>query len=97
MLGQLAAEAGMVDAFVAAWKPRARMHGAYFVPDRHTLYAAQVLTQQLYPKFINTLRDLAGGGMIMLPSSVADFANPEIARAHREDAAVAGGERATTG
>ena len=33
--GQLAAEAGMVEAMVhAAWRPRARMHGAYFVPDR---------------------------------------------------------------
>ncbi len=26
-----------------------------------------------------TLRELAGGGMIMLPSSVRDFANPELA------------------
>jgi 4-hydroxyphenylacetate 3-monooxygenase len=54
------------------------MHGAYFVPDRHTLYAAQTLTQQLYAKVINTLRELAGGGLIMLPSSVKDFDNPEI-------------------
>jgi 4-hydroxyphenylacetate 3-monooxygenase len=38
-----------------------------------------VLTQQLYPKFLNTLRDLAGGGMIMQPSSYRDFGNPEIA------------------
>ena len=52
--------------------------GDYFVPDRHTLYAAQVLTQQLYSKVITTLRDLAGGGMIMLPSSVADFGNPDL-------------------
>jgi 4-hydroxyphenylacetate 3-monooxygenase len=43
------------------------------------LYAAQTLTQQLYAKVINTLRELAGGGMIMLPSSVKDFGNPEIA------------------
>ena len=43
------------------------------------LCAAQVLTQQVYPKVLNSLRELAGGGMIMLPSSVADFANPEIA------------------
>ena len=28
---------------------------------------------------LNTLRELAGGGMIMLPSSVDDFRNPEIA------------------
>jgi 4-hydroxyphenylacetate 3-monooxygenase len=79
ILGQLSAEAGMVDAFVAAMEAKGRQRGPYFVPDRHTLYAAQTLTQQLYPKIINTLRELAGGGMIMLPSSVDDFRNPEIA------------------
>jgi 4-hydroxyphenylacetate 3-monooxygenase len=78
-LGQLAAESGMIDAFVAAMEAKGRSHGAYFVPDRHTLYAAQTLTQQLYPKVLNSLRELAGGGMIMLPSAAADFANPEIA------------------
>lgn len=79
MLGQLAAEAGMVDALVAAMEAKGAMAGRYFVPDRHTLYTAQVLTQQLYPKVLNTLRELAGGGMIMLPSAAEDFANPEIA------------------
>ncbi|MGA7804761.1 4-hydroxyphenylacetate 3-hydroxylase C-terminal domain-containing protein, partial [Bradyrhizobium sp.] len=78
-LGQLAAEAGMVDAFVSAMETKGTHHGRYFVPDRHTLYAALTLTQQLYPKILNTLRDLAGGGMIMLPSCVDDFGNPEIA------------------
>ena len=38
-----------------------------------------VLTQQLYPQFILRLRELAGGGMIMLPSSERDFAHPGIA------------------
>ena len=57
---------------------KGRQRGEYFLPDRHTLYAAQVITQQLYPRMITTLRDLAGGGMIMLPSSVSDFANPEM-------------------
>jgi 4-hydroxyphenylacetate 3-monooxygenase len=37
------------------------------------------LTQTLYPQVLNTVRELAGGGMMMLPSSAADFANPEIA------------------
>ena len=51
MLGQLAAEAGMVDAFVAAMEAKGAQQSArYFVPDRHTLYTAQVLTQQLYPQ-----------------------------------------------
>jgi 4-hydroxyphenylacetate 3-monooxygenase len=79
MLGQLAAEAAMVDAFVVAMETKGTQRGPYFVPDRHMLYAAQTLTQQLYAKVINTLRELAGGGMIMLPSSVKDFDNPEIA------------------
>ena len=96
-LGHLAAEAAMVDAFVAAMEAKGTRYGPYFVPDRHTLYAAVTLTQKLYPKVLDTLRDLAGGGMIMLPSSVEDFAHPEIASADREDPAVAGGERARQG
>jgi 4-hydroxyphenylacetate 3-monooxygenase len=78
-LGHLAAEAAMVDAFVAAMEAKGIHHGPYFVPDRHTLYAAVTLTQKLYPKVLDALRELAGGGMIMLPSSLDDFANPEIA------------------
>jgi 4-hydroxyphenylacetate 3-monooxygenase len=38
-----------------------------------------VVTQQLYGKVLATLRELAGGGMIMLPSSIEDFANPSLA------------------
>ena len=64
---------------MTAWKPRAAWPAPIIVPDRHILYAAQVLTQQLYPKVITTLRELAGGGMIMLPSTVADFADPALA------------------
>lgn len=78
-LGQLAAEAGMVEALVTAMEARGEMRGAYFIPHRATVYTAQVLTQQLYPKVINTLRDLAGGGVIMLPSGVEDLLNKEIA------------------
>lgn len=77
-LGNLAAEAKMVEAFVRAMEAGGHYHGKYFVPDAHTLYSAQVLTQQLYPKVVTTLRELAGGGMIMLPSSIQDFANPEL-------------------
>lgn len=76
-LGQLAAEAAMVEGMVAGMEAKGRMHGRYFVPDAHLLYAAQVLTQQLYGKILGTLRELAGGGMIMLPSGVEDLASPE--------------------
>ncbi|WP_339114667.1 4-hydroxyphenylacetate 3-hydroxylase N-terminal domain-containing protein [Thioclava sp. GXIMD2076] len=79
-LGQLAAQAAMVEAFVYGMEAKGKMRGAYYIPDTHLLYSAQVLTQQLYAQVITTMRDLAGGGLIMLPSSVADFANPEVAR-----------------
>jgi 4-hydroxyphenylacetate 3-monooxygenase len=78
MLGSLAAQNTMVDALVHSMELKGRMHGAYFVPDSHTLYSAQVLTQQLYAQIMIALRELAGGGMIMLPSSIHDFANSEI-------------------
>ena len=78
-LGQLAAEAAMVEAFVTAMEAKGTHRGPYYVPDRHMLYASQVLTQQLYPKVIHTLRDLAGGNMIMLPSGIEDLRDPAIA------------------
>ena len=78
LLGSLAAQNTMVDALVHAMELKGRMHGAYFVPDTHTLYSAQVLTQQLYAQVMIALRELAGGAMIMLPSSVQDFANSEL-------------------
>ena len=78
-LGSLAAKAGMIEAAVHAMEVKGSTYGPYFVPDRALLYAAGVLAQRTYPEIIETIRELAGGGMIMLPSSVRDFANPEIA------------------
>ncbi len=78
-LGQIAAEVGLVDGLLHGMEAKGSQVGAYFVPDRHLLYAAQSLTQQLYPKVITAIRDLAGGGVIMLPSSIADFDDPGIA------------------
>jgi 4-hydroxyphenylacetate 3-monooxygenase len=79
-LGQLAAEAALVEGLVRGMEAKGSVRNGYYVPDAHLLYAAQVLTQQLYSKVITSMRDLAGGGLIMLPSSVEDFANPDIAR-----------------
>jgi 4-hydroxyphenylacetate 3-monooxygenase len=78
-LGQLASEAAMVEAFVVAMEAKGAQRGPYYVPDRHMLYASQVLTQQLYPKVIHALRELAGGSVIMLPSGIEDFQDPAIA------------------
>ena len=78
LLGSLAAQNTMVDALVHAMEIKGQRRGAYFTPDPHTLYSAQVLTQQLYAQVMVALRELSGGGMIMLPSSIQDFASPEL-------------------
>src|SRR5215470_12688807 len=79
-LGFLAAHAGTVGAMLAGMEAEGTMRGEWYVPNRHYMYSAQVLTQDMYPRIINALRDLAGGALIMLPSSLQDFANPQLAK-----------------
>jgi len=77
-LGTLAAQAAMVDGMLAGMEAEGAMRGEWYVPNKHYMYAAQVLTQDLYPRVVNTLRDLSGGALIMLPSSIRDFADPGL-------------------
>jgi 4-hydroxyphenylacetate 3-monooxygenase len=78
-LGRLAAQAAMVEGMVAGMEAAGHMQDGYYVPHKHMMYAAQVLTQELYPKLVETIRGLAGGALIMLPSSERDWQNPELA------------------
>ena len=79
-LGHMAAQTAMVEGLVYGMESGGGEYNGYYVPDRNLMYTAQVLTQQLYPEFINAMRELAGGGLIMLPSSAEDFGDPEMAR-----------------
>jgi len=79
VLGKLASEVATVDGLLKGMEIDGSFFEGYFVPDRHKLYAAQVYTQELYPHFINAIRELAGGSLIMLPSSEKDFSNPVMA------------------
>jgi 4-hydroxyphenylacetate 3-monooxygenase len=72
-LGQLAADVSMVEGLVESMELSGSHFEGYFIPNSARLYAANVLTQQLYPRFVHALRELAGGSMIMLPSSTADL------------------------
>lgn len=77
-LGLLSAQVGMVNAMLSGMEASGSQFGEWWIPNKHFMYSAQVITQDLYPRFIQTIRDLAGGALIMLPSSVEDFDNPEI-------------------
>ncbi len=67
---QAAMYKGLMDGQIAKAAPN--QNGVY-VPDPQTHYAAMVLQSRLYPEVLEMLRELTGGGMIQLPSNVADF------------------------
>src|SRR5947207_8137552 len=68
VLGRLAAQAAMVEGMVWGMDAAGHMQDGHFVPDKHLMYAAQVLTQELYPRLVEAVRGLSGGALIMLPS-----------------------------
>ena len=78
-LGKLASDAATIEAYVKAMEIGGHEVNGAWVPCRQTLYAAQVFSQEVYAGFVNSIRELAGGALIMLPSSAADFANSEEA------------------
>lgn len=77
-LGRMAAYASMVECFTHSMEVTGERIGPYYAPNRHQMFAATCVTQELYPQFISLIRELSGGGMIMLPSSVMDFDDEEV-------------------
>jgi 4-hydroxyphenylacetate 3-monooxygenase len=75
-LGMFAAQVGGVNAMLSGMEASGSQLDEWWVPNKHFMYSAQVLTQELYPRLVQTIRDLAGGALIMLPSSALDFGNP---------------------
>src|SRR5262249_6428077 len=79
-LGELAALAAVVEGMVLASEAAAvRGAGGVVHPHPRFLYGAMALQSQLYPKMVQILRELAGGGLLQLPSSAREFANPDTA------------------
>ena len=80
MLGEMAALVSIVENMVLAQEAGASVDedGAVW-PSRAALYAVMALQSELNPRIVEIARELAGGAMIALPSSVKDFANPEAA------------------
>ena len=79
-LGEMAAYATIVENMVLAQETQSSLdaEGTLWT-SRAALYSVMALQSDLNPKLLNMARELAGGSMIMLPSSVQDFDNPEIA------------------
>ncbi len=77
-LGHMAAYAAMVEGLVRAHEAHCEIdRNGMARPGRAELYANMTLQSQVYPTLLHMLRELAGGGLLQLPSSADDLANPE--------------------
>jgi len=77
-LGKLAAQVMAVEGAFYALAADPVQRGDYWVPRASRVYSATSIGQELYPQFVNEIRNLVGGGVIMLPSSIEDFASAEM-------------------
>ncbi len=66
---------GLLEAQFATAATNAK---GYVEPGYQAHYAAEGWQSDIYPKMLNLMREICGGGVIQLPSSAADFGNPEI-------------------
>lgn len=79
-MGELAALATIIESMVHAQETMGTIDADGTVwPSRAALYAVMALQSELNPRMIDIVRELAGGSMIMLPSSYKDYADPAIA------------------
>ncbi|MGA4837352.1 4-hydroxyphenylacetate 3-hydroxylase family protein [Streptomyces sp. G45] len=77
-LGELASLASLVESGVLAAEYTAEPDGqGLWRPGARAVYGAMGLQSELYPRVLAILRDLVGGGVLQVPSSVADMTHPE--------------------
>lgn len=73
-LGELAAVVASVESAVLAAEYTATAdESGMMIPGKRALYGAMGLQSETYPRAISILRDLVGGGVLQLPSGVADL------------------------
>jgi 4-hydroxyphenylacetate 3-monooxygenase len=77
-LGELASLVSLVESAVLAAEYTASPDDqGLWRPGSRAVYGAMGLQSELYPRVLAILRDLVGGGVLQVPSSVADLATPE--------------------
>ncbi|GAB2983381.1 4-hydroxyphenylacetate 3-hydroxylase [Amycolatopsis acidiphila] len=77
-LGELASLASIVEsAVLAAEYTAAPDEQGMWRPGARAVYGAMGMQAELYPRVLAILRDLVGGGVLQVPSSVADLTSPE--------------------
>ncbi|OLT09606.1 4-hydroxyphenylacetate 3-hydroxylase [Pseudonocardia sp. CNS-139] len=76
-LGELAALcAGVESGVLAALHTAAPDAAGVFLPGARALYGSMGLQAETYPRVLGIVRELAGGGVLQVPSGVADLRSP---------------------
>jgi 4-hydroxyphenylacetate 3-monooxygenase len=79
-MGELAALASIVEGMLQAQETMATFDDEGVLwPSKTALYSVMALQSEINPRMIDIVRELTGAAMITLPSSVADFDNPDSA------------------
>ena len=79
-MGEHAAIVTIIDSMLPAHETVAPIdQDGILWPSQTTLYAVMALQSELNGRMLETIRELAGAAMITLPSSAADFDNPDMA------------------
>src|SRR5262245_27707717 len=78
-VGELAALASIYEGMLLAHETNAPIINGVLWPSRVTLYAAMAMQAEFNGRMLEMVRELVSSSVISLPSSVADFDNPEIA------------------
>ena len=80
-LGEMAAVVSVVEGMVLAAEAAAVPNrNGVVCPHPRFLYGSMALQATIYPRLIHMLRELAGGGLLQVPSSVQEFVNPDTAK-----------------
>jgi 4-hydroxyphenylacetate 3-monooxygenase len=80
MMGELAALASIYESLLISHELMATVDkDGVLWPSRTSLYAASAMQSEFNGRMLEIIRELAGAAFITLPSSVADFDNPETA------------------
>ena len=79
MMGELASFVSIFEAMLLAHEAMGTVEDGVFWPSRTAYYAVNSLQSEFNGRMLEIFREMAGSAFITLPSSAADFANPEIA------------------
>jgi 4-hydroxyphenylacetate 3-monooxygenase len=79
MMGELAAFVSIFEGMLLAQETVAEIKDGVLWPSPLTLYSAMALQSEFNGRMLETIRELAGGAFITLPSSLADLDSPQTA------------------